>query len=101
MKYYNLVFCKHHPEDRRAYVYQLPMEADVTAGQKLYVSDRQGEHTVTVYRDNFFCGATLAKAICEAMGGYFPPAEVVGTIGEVVIRQEVVNRFPGKEELPY
>ena len=43
MKHHNLVYCKHHPEDSRAFLYELPANIQVTAGDKLCVEDRRGD----------------------------------------------------------
>ena len=42
MRYRNLVYCKHHETDRRAYLYELPLDRDVQLGDRLYVRDKRG-----------------------------------------------------------
>ena len=103
MKYYNLVYCKHHASDARAYLYSLPMDADVKTGDRLAVKDRHGQHIVTAYCDNWFCSEKLTEVLCVCNGGYYPPAEVIGTVGTVTVTREVINEFKGGEEdgLPY
>lgn len=98
MKYRNLVYCKHHDSDRRAYLYELPLDKDVRYGNKLCVVDNYGEHTVTVYGENWLCSDRITKILCEANGGYFPPAKVIGEINTVVVRQEVVTKYEQQEE---
>lgn len=98
MKYYNLVYCKHHDTDRRAYLYSLPMDADIKGGEKLFVKDKKGEHLVTTTSPNFFSSADMTKRLCLNNGGYFPPAEVVGTVDIVTVRQEIVNMFGGESK---
>ena len=99
MRYRNLIYCKHRPEtDRRAYLYELPVDRDVQPGDRLYVRDRRGEHIVTAFCENWLASEKMTKVLCEANGGYFPPAEVIGTVGVVSIRQDVVYRFEEKEE---
>lgn len=95
-KYYNLVYAKHHSTDRRAYLYSLPMDSDLKGGEKLYVQDRGGKHIVSTTSPNFFASETMTKSLCENNGGYFPPAEVVGTVDVVTVRQEMVNLFSGE-----
>lgn len=97
MKYRNLVYCKHHDSDRRAYLYELPLDKDVHYGDKLCVEDRRGEHIVTAVCENWLCSDRITKILCEANGGYYPPAQVVGKVNTVVVRQEVVDRYPAKE----
>lgn len=96
MKYYNLVYVKHHDTDRRAFLFSLPMDAEIKKGEKLYVRDRLGEHIVTAFRDSFICSEKSTETLCVANGGYFPPADVVGVVSSVTIRQEVVNKFNGE-----
>lgn len=103
MKYFNLVYCKHHPEDRRAYLYRLPLDADVKVGDRLCVHDRRGEHIVTAYYDNFLASERQTQMFCEANGGYYPPANVVGTVRTVTIRQDMVDKYAdcGEGEFPW
>ena len=35
----------------------------------------------------------MTKVLCEANGGYFPPAKVVGTVSTVTISQDMVYKF--------
>ena len=98
MKYYNLVYCKHKPENDRCYLYQLPLDADVNPGDKLCIRDRHGEQIVTAQYDNFFAYGGHAQMLCEANGGYFPPAKVIGTVDTVRLTQEVVNKFDGTQD---
>lgn len=93
MRYRNLIYCKHHDGDRRAYLYEMPLEMDVKPGEKLCVRDLRGEHVVTAFCENWLCSEHMTKVLCEANGGYFPPAEVVGTVSTVTVTQEVVNKF--------
>ena len=93
MKYFNLVYCKHHPEDPRAFLYQLPKDADVKVGDKLCVHDRRGEHIVTAYYENWFCPEAETQMLCEANGGYYPPAKAVGTVRTITFTQEMVDKF--------
>lgn len=95
MKYYNLVYAKHHDSDRRAYLYQLPADTDINCGNKLYVEDKRGEHIVTATSPNFFASEELTETLCVNNGGYFPPAKVVGTVDTITVTQEVVNRYDG------
>lgn len=99
MKYYNLVYCKHHPEDNRAYLYSLPSDADVNCGDRLYVRDRRGEHIVSASSPNFYASEEFAEMLCTNNGGYFPPAKVVGTVNTITVTQDVVNTF--EEEIPF
>ena len=103
MKYFNLVYCKHHPEDRRAYLYQLPIDADVKVGDKLCVRDRKGEHIVTAHYENYFASEKSTKMMCEANGGYYPPANVIGTVRTVTITQDLVEKYADyrEEEQPW
>ena len=103
MKYYNLIYCKHHPEDPRAYLYSLPMDMNVKTGERLCVRDRRGEHIVTAFCDNLICSEKMTKVLCEANGGYFPPAKVIGTVQKVTVIQEMVQKFPeySGEEIPF
>ena len=93
MKYRNLVYCKHPNFTKRAYLYELPLDKDIRPGDKLCVEDRRGEHVVTAVCENWLCSDKITKVLCEANGGYFPPAKVVGVVGVVTVRQEVVTRF--------
>ena len=110
MRYFNLVYAKHYKSDRRAYLYSLPLEKEVDTGNRLYVRDRQGDHIVTATSPNFFCSEMMTKRFCENNGGYFPPAEVVGTVDTITVRQDIVNTFDGqtvptdmeeKEDIPW
>ena len=98
MRYHNLIYCKHPNFDKRAYLYELPLEMDVKPGEKLCVRDRHGEHIVTAFCENWLCSETMTKVLCEANGGYFPPAEVVGTVETVTVKQDIVNKFKVTEE---
>lgn len=100
MKYHNLIYCKHPMYDRRSYLYELPIDMDVKVGDKLCVRDRRGEHIVTAFCENWLASEKMAKVLCEANGGYFPPAKVIGTVQTVTVTQDMVQRFPG-EELPF
>lgn len=103
MKYFNLVYCKHHPGDRRAYLYQLPMDADINTDDKLCVRDRKGEHIVTATSPNFFSSDKLTRTFCEANGGYYPPANVIGTVRTVTVTQDLVEKYADyrEEEQPW
>lgn len=98
MKYRNLIYCKHPMYDRRAYLYELPLDKDIRPGDKLCVEDRRGEHIVTAVCENWLASDKITKVLCEANGGYFPPAKVIGEISTVVVRQEVVTKYEQKEE---
>lgn len=100
MKYYNLVYVKHPEYDRRAYLFSLPMDRTVKTGDRLYVRDVRGEHIVTAFCDNWMCTEKMTKVLCEANGGYFPPARVIGTVNTVTVMQDMVNTFE-EGELPY
>lgn len=95
MKYYNLVYAKHHETDRRAYLFSLPLYKDVKKGDRIYVRDRHGDHVVKAFSENWYCSERMTEMFCTANGGYFPPATVVGTVDTVTIRQDVVNTFDG------
>lgn len=103
MKYHNLVYCKHPMYDRRAYLYELPIDMDVKVGDKLCVRDRRGEHIVTAQYENFLASERPAQMFCEANGGYYPPAKVIGTVSTVTVKQDMVNKFPEykEEEQPW
>jgi hypothetical protein len=101
MKYRNLIYCKHHEGDARAFLYELPLEKDVKTGEKLCVRDRRGEHIVTAYCENWLCSDKLTEILCVANGGYFPPAKVIGTVQTVTIRQEIPAYFTVEEEMPF
>ena len=98
MRYRNLIYCKHHPNDRRAYLYELPVDCEAKTGAKLCVKDRRGEQIVTAFCENWLCSEGMAKVLCEANGGYFPPAKVVGTVRTVTITQDLVEKFATYEE---
>ena len=101
MKYYNLVYAKHHETDRRAYLYQLPMDADINTGNRLCVQDKRGEHFVTATSPNFFASEKLTSILCVNNGGYYPPAPVIGTIDTIKFTQEVVNKFDGSQDVTW
>lgn len=93
MRYYNLVYAKHNESDRRAYLYSLPLDKDVKPFDRLYVRDKHGEHIVTAFNENFFSSKGLTRVLCEANGGYFPPAEVIGTVDTITVKQDLVQPF--------
>lgn len=93
MKYHNLVYCKHHATDSRAYLYELPFTADIKVGDRLSVVDKHGEHMVTAFSRNFIVGEELTRVICEANGGYYPAARVVGKVETITIQQDFVRPF--------
>ena len=98
MKYRNLVYCKHENFHQRAYLYELPIGEDVHPGSKLCVEDKRGEHVVTAFCENWLASDKMTKVLCEANGGYYPPAKVVGKIKTVTVQQDVVETFPVVEE---
>lgn len=98
MKYRNLVYCKHKPEDRRAYLYELPVDADVKPNDRLCVIDSHGEQIVTAFCENWLASEKMTRTLCEANGGYFPPAQVIGTVDTIRLTQEVVNKFDGSQD---
>lgn len=100
MKYRNLVYCKHPNFTKRAYLYELPLDKDIRPGDKLCVEDRAGEHIVTAFCENWLASDKITRVLCEANGGYFPPAKVVGVVGVVTVRQEVVTKFENVPEEP-
>ena len=100
MKYYNLVYCKHKPENDRCYLYQLPLDADVKVGDKLCIRDRHGEQIVTVHFGNFLASERSTEMFCVANGGYYPPAKVIGTVRTVTITQDLVEKYR-EEEFPW
>lgn len=100
MKYRNLIYCKHHDGDRRAYLYELPLDKDVKLGDRLCVEDKHGSHTVTAFCENWLCSENMTKVLCEANGGYFPPAQVVGEVKTITVTQDYINRYD-KEDNPW
>lgn len=98
MRYHNLVYAKHPNFTKRAYLYELPMDMSVMKGKRLCVRDRQGEHIVTAFCDNWVASEHMTKVLCEANGGYFPPAKVVGTVSTVTVTQDVVEKFATEEK---
>ena len=86
MKYFNLVFIK-HGQSNKQYVFQLPMELEVTKqmiGKVAVCNTRRGQERGTFASENIIVPERAAKAICEACGGSFPPAKVVGRVQEEV-----------------
>lgn len=104
MKHHNLVYCKHHSGDSRAYLYELPANVQVSRGDKLCVEDKRGEHIVTAFCDNWYSQDTFTEILCVANGGYYPPAKVVGRVETktITVTQDVVHKY-GEEEafLPF
>ena len=100
MKHLNLVYCKHHPEDNRAFLYELPASVQVSAGDRLCVEDRRGEHIVTAFCDNWYSLDSFAEILCTANGGYYPPAKVIGKVGtkEFTVTQDYIEKFDGGEK---
>ena len=98
MKYRNLVYIKHPEENRRSFLYELPLDADINGGEKLLVSDKRGEHVGVATSPNFYASDKMTKMLCECNGGYFPPAKVVGKVSTVTIRQEIVDRYEVTQE---
>lgn len=96
MKYHNLVYCKHHASDARAYLYELPLDADVKTGDRLCVKDRHGEHIVTAHCENWLASAKMTEVLCVCNGGYYPPAQAIGRVNTVTIRQDVTDYFNEK-----
>lgn len=101
MKYHNLVYAKHHETDRRAYLYELPFDADVKALDKLCVIDSHGEQIVTAYCENWLASEKMTKILCMANGGYYPPAQVIGTVDTIRFTQEVVIKFDGAQTVTF
>lgn len=99
MKYRNLVYCKHPNFDARAYLYELPIDVDVSEGDRLVVRDKRGLHNVTAFCDSWICTSKMTQILCEANGGYFPPARVVGTVSTVTVQQDLINPFNNEEGL--
>ena len=99
MKLHNLIYVKHHDDDARAYLYELPLDETAKTGDKLCVEDRRGEHIVTAFCENFFADARVTEVVCTANGGYYPPAKVVGRVENrtITVSQEIVKRFGGEE----
>jgi len=93
MQYFNLIFCKRSKSDPHACVYQMPVGKSAEAGDKLFVKDRLGEHVMEAVSENHLVGGPLAKDITKFMGGYFPPAWIIGTVGTVTVTREVVERY--------
>lgn len=93
MQYYNLIFCKRNENDPHACVYQMPLNKSAEAGDKLFVRDRLGEHVMLAVSENHMVGYHLAKDITKFMGGYFPPAWIIGTVGTVTVTREVAERY--------
>jgi len=104
MKLHNLIYVKHHDDDARAYLYELPLDETANTGDKLCVEDRRGEHIATAFCENFFADARVTKVICVANGGYYPPAKVIGTVEKrtITVSQEIVKKYGEEEEvLPF
>ena len=88
MKHFNLVFIK-HGQSNKQYVFQLPMDFEVTkqmVGKLAICNTRRGEERGIFASENIIVPERAAKSICEACGGYFPPARVVGMVREEVKR---------------
>lgn len=100
MKLHNLVYCKHHENDVRAYLYELPLGASAKTGDRLCVSDHRGEHVIPAFCENFFADDRVTEILCVANGGYYPPAKVIGTVGtkEFTVTQDYVEKFDGGEK---
>lgn len=99
MRYFNLIYAKHHPTDRRAYLYALPLGEQILPDDRIAVTDKRGEHIVTATHENFYASKATTKMLCEANGGYFPPAAATGVVDTVTVRQEIVRPFSGGEPL--
>lgn len=99
MKHHNLVYCKHHDDDPRAYLYELPLNEYASPGEKLCVEDRRGEHIATAFCENFLMSDSITEILCLANSGYYPPAKVVGRVENrtITVSQEIVKRFGGEE----
>lgn len=100
MKMHNIVYCKHNPQDSRAFLYELPMNVSVSEGDKLCVQDRRGEHVVTAFGENWYESDKTTEIICVANGGYYPPAKVVGTVKteKFTVTQDYIEKFDGGEK---
>ena len=100
MKLHNLVYCKHDESHNRAYLYELPLNAEVKAGEKLCVEDRNGEHVIPAFSRNFFADSEVTEIICTANGGYYPPAKAIGKVKthEFTVTQDCVEKFDGGEQ---
>ena len=103
MKLHNLVYCKHHENDTRAYLYELPLGEAVKTGDKLCVEDRFGEHIIPAFCENFFADDRVTELVCVANGGYFPPAKVIGVVETktITVSQEIVKKFGEEEVMPF
>lgn len=99
--YYNLVYVKFHEDDKKNYIFSLPLDKKVCKRDTLIVKDRcGGEAKVTAVTGSFILISSIAENVVIGSGGFFPPASVLKTVRteEKTISVEYAVDFETGEE---
>lgn len=79
--YYNLVYVKFHEDDKKNYIFSLPLDKKVCKRDTLIVKDRcGGEAKVTAVTGSFILISSIAEKVVIGSGGFFPPAKVLKAV---------------------
>lgn len=76
-KVYNLIFAKHENQNRN-FLFQLPVNVEIKAKQRIFVDTMYGETEAIAATSNFHVDAGVLSAIVEGCGAYLPLKNVTG-----------------------
>ena len=76
-KVYNLIFAQHLPNSKY-FLFQLPVNVAIRAGQQIYVDTIRGEAEATAATNNFHVDTSQFMAIVKGCGAYHPVKFVTG-----------------------
>lgn len=76
-KVYNLIFAQHLPNSKY-FLFQLPVNVAIKAGQQIYVDTIHGEAEATAATNNFHVDTSQFIAIVKGCGAYHPVKFVTG-----------------------
>ena len=77
MKYYNLVFIN-HGNNNKNYLFQLPLNISLKAGEKVFAQTIIGTCLGTTVSKSFIVDKFTAKQIIAGAGAYEPLKDVIG-----------------------
>ncbi len=77
MEYYNLVFVK-HVGDYKSYLFRVPMQIQLKAGEQVFVDTIQGEYMGTCISSSFIVDKYTIEQIIAGTGAYEPLKYVIG-----------------------
>ena len=86
----NIVFAYHENPNRR-FLFRVPDNATIQAGDKIFVDTIHGEHPATAYTPSIWVSKAQLDAIVLAFGAYYPLKYVTGREVTKTIKESLLD----------